>query len=488
MLRKPKPKIKSELPKEKSPKVPANIPKPKKQKPKPKEKEKVIENQDEDDSDGDLILESNRALDTGSSSENKNKGSGYEGTPPGSRQTGLKASPWGPANMGTFGRPIEIRMRGQNSEKPVSKGKEEIFPDDSFQQSTMPGNNSHKDDFQSFGLSVKTAKVYNNLSKMFTQLVNSVRDSILLDGLEIIEEHSKLVTGGSRDKTLRFWNIITENGNHRLEIEHEMAIFRKSITNIKYLSARELLLAGDSNELYIFDMRDYFRSGKQPEDIERLTNKHWLRCIYHHDTHEHDWLLFAKAHSIYYYDLDKMRLLDLKAQNLKENVMCFEKVNDRYMMVGSGRVICFWDVENARQVGKQSQHHDKYINKIYYIKKKRTVLSGGDDGFIYLYRMKESKPELSLRQKISPSGSTEKSFIDSLIYFEGQAMLFCSNRTNSLTIFCFNSSNNLKEKSQITNLSFKVTGLCFWKAKTSLLAYSSLEDKIIIFGIMGQNH
>ena len=195
-------------------------------------------------------------------------------------------------------------------------------------------------------------------------------------------------------------------------------------------------------------MRDYFRSGKQPEDIERLTNKHWLRCIYHHDTHEHDWLLFAKAHSIYYYDLDKMRLLDLKAQNLKENVMCFEKVNDRYMMVGSGRVICFWDVENARQVGKQSQHHDKYINKIYYIKKKRTVLSGGDDGFIYLYRMKESKPELSLRQKISPSGSTEKSFIDSLIYFEGQAMLFCSNRTNSLTIFCFNSSNNLKEKSQ----------------------------------------
>lgn len=391
---------------------------------------------------------------------------------------------WGRNQLGTFGNPT-IAKRGNKYTPSELKGKEEIFPDESFQESNMPGNNSHKDDFQSFGLSVKTTKVYNNLSKMFTQYVNSVKDSILLDGLEIIEEHNKLVTGGSKDKTLRFWNIVTKNGTHSLEIEHQLKIFKKSITNIKYLSARELLLAGDSNELYIFDMRDYFRLNKRPEDIEKLTNKHWLRCIYHHDTHQFDWLLFAKGHSIYYYDLDKMALLNKEVEDLNENVMCFEKVNDRYMMVGSGRVICFWDVEKARKVGSESQHHEKYINKIYYIKKRRTVLSGGDDGFIYLYRMKESKPELSLRQKISPSGSTDKSFIDSLIYFEEQAMLFCSNRTNSLTIFCFNSSNNLKEKSQIMNLTFKVTGLAFWKSKVSLMAYSSLEPQIIIFGIMG---
>jgi WD40 repeat protein len=367
----------------------------------------------------------------------------------------------------------EIEVRGENS-------------DEDFGAQGDPSS----DDFMSFGHSVSTQKVYNNLAKMFTQLENSIKNPVLLSALVVIESESILVTGGSNDRTLRFWSILTQENGYTLRCEHELKVFNKSITNVKYIENRQLIVAGDSQLLIMFDMTDFFEDkSKKPEPIDQLLNSHWLRCIYHYYSKSKDWLITAKNNTLYYYDFDKMQSITelIQPNTFDENIMCFETVNSEYVLVGNGKSISFLSVQNGRKVGQSRRDHEKLINNILYVKKRKYVLSGGDDGFIFLYKLSVSNLSLNIVQKVSPSGSTPKSFIDSLIYFEEQSMLFCTNRTKSLTIFCFNRNNLLKEKSKITELKFKVTGLYFWKKQVSLLAYSSLVPNIIILGFAGVN-
>ena len=372
------------------------------------------------------------------------------------------------------------------------KNKEEeilINSDDSnnkFGKDTDPS----QDDFMSFGHSVSTQKVYNNLAKMFTQLENSIKNPILLSALAVIESESILVTGGSNDRTLRFWSILAQENGYTLKSEHEMKVFNKSITNVKYIERKQLILAGDSQLLIMFDMTDFFENKSiKPRQVEVLKNSHWLRCIYHYYTNSKDWLITAKNNTLFYFDLDNMRTITprINPDKFDENIMCFEQINDSTVLVGNGKSISFLSIRDGKRIGESRRDHDKLINNILYVKKRKYVLSGGDDGFIFLYRLNMKKLNLHIMQKVSPSGSTPKSFIDSLVYFEEQSMLFCTNRTKSLTIFCFNRNNLLKEKSKITELKFKVTGLYFWKKQVSLLAYSSLVPNIIILGFAGVN-
>ena len=415
-------------------------------------------------------------------------------------------------NMETFGKPVTYNFKfdpyKKNAEKNKPKQeqetrsvpkkqkerkseKEEIEvhnegSDADFDATKDPSS----DDFMSFGHSVSTQKVYNNLAKMFTQLENSIKNPVLLSALVVIESEGILVTGGSNDRTLRFWSILTKENGYTLKCEHELKVFNKSITNIKYIENRQLIVAGDSQLLIMFDMTDFFDDkAKQPEPIDQLLNSHWLRCIYHYYSKSNDWLITAKNNSLFYYDFDKMQIItsQINPDLFDENIMCFETVNSKYVLVGNGKSISFLNVVDGKRVGDSRRDHEKLINNILYVKKRKCVLSGGDDGFIFLYKLSVSDLSLAIVQKVSPSGSTPKSFIDSLIYFEEQSMLFCTNRTKSLTIFCFNRNNLLKEKSKITELKFKVTGLYFWKKQVSLLAYSSLVPNIIILGFAGVN-
>ena len=377
-------------------------------------------------------------------------------------------------------------------EKTESKKEEEEILIDSNDSENKIGKDTDpsQDDFMSFGHSVSTQKVYNNLAKMFTQLENSIKNPILLSALVVIESESILVTGGSNDRTLRFWSILAQENGYTLQSEHEMKVFNKSITNVKYIERKQLILAGDSQLLIMFDMTDFFENKSvQPRKVEVLKNSHWLRCIYHYYTNSKDWLITAKNNSLFYFDLDSMKTITprINPDKFDENIMCFEQINDSTVLVGNGKSISFLSIRDGKRVGESRRDHDKLINNILYVKKRKYVLSGGDDGFIFLYRLNMKKLNLHIMQKVSPSGSTPKSFIDSLVYFEEQSMLFCTNRTKSLTIFCFNRNNLLKEKSKITELKFKVTGLYFWKKQVSLLAYSSLVPNIIILGFAGVN-
>lgn len=362
----------------------------------------------------------------------------------------------------------------------------------SMSQENNFGKNSDpsSDDFISFGHSVSTQRVYNNLAKMFTQLENSVKNPILLSALVVIESESILVTGGSNDRTLRFWSILAKESGYTLRSEHELKIFNKSITNIKYIENRQIVVAGDSQLLIMFDMTSFFTNkAKSPDPIVQLLHSHWLRCIFHHYTKSRDWLITAKNTNLFYYDFDRMENVTTKInpERFNENIMCFEAIDDEFVMIGNGKSISFLEIVSGKQVGESRRDHEKLINNILYVKKRRYVLSGGDDGFIFLYKLNLKNLNLNIIQKVSPSGSTPKSFIDSLVYFEEQSMLFCTNRTKSLTIFCFNRNNLLKEKSKITELKFKVTGLYFWRKQVSLLAYSSLVPNIIILGFAGVN-
>jgi WD40 repeat protein len=237
-------------------------------------------------------------------------------------------------------------------------------------------------------------------------------------------------------------------------------------------------------------MANFFDNKKRaPEPIVKLLNNHWLRCIFHYYTKSKDWLITAKNMNLFYFDFDKLESITkrINPDKFDENIMCFESINDEHVMVGNGKSISFLNIESGKKVGISRRDHEKLINNILYVKKRKYVLSGGDDGFIFLYKLNLKKLNLQIIQKVSPSGSTAKSFIDSLVYFEEQSMLFCTNRTKSLTIFCFNRNNLLKEKSKITELKFKVTGLYFWRKQVSLLAYSSLVPNIIILGFAGVN-
>lgn len=363
---------------------------------------------------------------------------------------------------------------------------ESSSPKDNFGKNSDPSS----DDFVSFGHSVSTHRVYNNLAKMFTQLENSIKNPILLSALVVIESESVLVTGGSNDRTLRFWSILAKESGYTLRCEHELKIFNKSITNIQYIENRQVVVAGDSQLLIMFDMTSFFADKRRsPDPIVQLLNSHWLRCIFHHYTKSHDWLITAKNMSLFYYDFDRMENITprIVPDKFEENIMCFETIDDQHVMVGNGKSISFLQIASGKQVGESRRDHEKLINNILYVRKRRYVLSGGDDGFIFLYKLNSKQLTLNIIQKVSPSGSTPKSFIDSLVYFEEQSMLFCTNRTKSLTIFCFNRNNLLKEKSKITELKFKVTGLYFWRKQVSLLAYSSLVPNIIILGFAGVN-
>ena len=352
-------------------------------------------------------------------------------------------------------------------------------------------NETASENFMSFGYSVKTTTVAKNLSKMFTQLENSVKNPILLSALEMIDDHNILITGGSTDKKLRIWTMKPVKGSYTLELEQEMEIFTKSVTNIKYIKEKKLLFAGDSQNLYVYNMTPFLQNkAKQPKPINHFKNIHWMRCIYHYKTEMDDWLITAKLTTIYYFELGNFKRINIHNSNqgFTEKIMCFEPVNNEYLLVGSGMTVSFWDIKRAALVGKSRKDHEKLINNILFVKRKNAVLSGGDDGFVFVYALHTSKePRLQILQKISPSGSTKKSFIDSLVYFEEQAMLFCTNRTKSVTIFCFNSEGLLKEKSKIADLKFKVTGLYFSKKNISLVAYSSLEPEIIILGFTGNS-
>lgn len=325
---------------------------------------------------------------------------------------------------------------------------------------------------------------------MFTQLENSIKNPILLSALVVIESEGILVTGGSNDRTLRFWSILAKENGYTLKCEHELKIFNKSITNIKYIENRQLIIAGDSQLLIMFDMTNFFEDKtKSPDPIVKLMNNHWLRCIFHYYTKSRDWLITAKNMNLFYFDFDRLESItyEINPDKFDENIMCFESIDDNFVMVGNGKSISFLDIVSGKKVGESRRDHEKLINNILYVRKRKYVLSGGDDGFIFLYKLNTKKLSLQIIQKVSPSGSTAKSFIDSLVYFEEQSMLFCTNRTKSLTIFCFNRNNLLKEKSKITELKFKVTGLYFWKKQVSLLAYSSLVPNIIILGFAGVN-
>ena len=349
---------------------------------------------------------------------------------------------------------------------------------------------TRSEEFQSFGYSIKTTTISNNLSKMFTQLENSVLNPILLSALCIIEKEEVVVTGGSADQKLRFWSIVPGKIGFKLHLDHEMLVFTNSATNIKYIPSFKLLLAGDNTNLFLYDMTDFLVDReKKPVMKKHLLDIHWMRCMCHFKTEREDWLLTARKKKIFYFDLRKMKKFHINAnpEPFVEKIMCFQEIHDGLFVIGNGMRVSFWKVFEGKRIGQDRIDHEKLINKILYVKKKKSVLSGGDDGYVFVYRLHLDKPRLQLMQKISPSGSTRKSFVDSLIYFEEQGMLFCTNRTNSVTIFCFNKDNMLKEKNKIQNLKFKVTGLAFWKKKTSLVAYSSLVPEIIILGFMGNS-
>ena len=393
--------------------------------------------------------------------------------------------------MDTFGNKNQFMFQPDKNKKRILNQEErENEKQDEQVADSMDMVDGQSEDFMSFGHSVSTTKVYNNVAKMFTQLQKDVANPVLLSALVIIEEHDILVTGGSNDKTLRFWSIVSDDSRYDLELEHELKIFSKSATNVRYIPERRLILAGDSISLFIFDMEKFFGDHNQkPQLIVHLHHIHWLRCMYHYKINPNDWLITAKGLQIFYFDLATLTQISIKKEIdlFKEKIMCFEEMDDSHILVGNGKSISFWDVKNGKIVGITASDHEKFINNILHIKKRRIVLSGGDDGFVFVYKLNAKEKVLNIMQKISPSGSTTKSFIDSLVYFEEQSMLFCTNRTKNLTIFCFNSDNILKEKSKITDLKFKVTGLYFWKRKVSLLAYSSLEPQIIILGFAGVN-
>jgi WD40 repeat protein len=412
-----------------------------------------------------------------------------------------------PNTMETFGEPMNFKPRfdykktnenksdtkedfilvpGLSEEdKKIKKVEKETEKEPEVNKKKYDPANAKSENFLSFGNSVSTQRVYNNLDRMFTQLENSVLNPIILSALTIIESYGVLVTGGINDKILRFWRMKIKNNSYALNLKHEMKIFEKSITNIKYIKNRQLIIAGDRECLIMFDMTQFFENYEQkPIPIVKLNNVHWLRCMYHYQTDLDDWLITARNTQMFYYNFNIMEEITHKMypEEFRKKIMCFEHINNEFMLVGSGSSLSFWDIRNGLHAGESRGDHEGLISSILYVKRKKRVMSGGDDGFIYLYLINPQEPSLKILQKISPSGSSAKSYIDSFVYFEEQSMLFCTNRTNNVTIFGFNRVNLLKEKSKIKNLKFKVTGLYFWKSRVSLVAYSSLVPQIIILG------
>ena len=409
-----------------------------------------------------------------------------------------------PKTLETFGEPanfkprFEIHKKARGSKRKSDTQEEFVLLTDKSEEDVKQRNleseikknlnernNAKSENFMSFGNSVSTQRVYNNLDRMFTQLENSVLNPIILSALTIIESHGVLVTGGTNDKILRFWKMDSRDNSYLLSLKHEIRGFTKSITNIKYIKNRQLVIAGDSQSLIMFDMIRFFEHYEhKPIPIVKLSQVHWLRCIYHYRTDFDDWLVTARNTQVYYYNFNIMEPITHKVrpEDFDKGIMCFEHVNSDFLLVGSGHTLSFWKIRDGLHAGEKRKDHDGLISSILYVKRKKRVMSGGDDGFIYLYLIDPKEPSLKILQKISPSGSSSKSFIDSFVFFEEQMMLFCTNRTNNVTIFSFNRVNLLKEKSKIKNLKFKVTGLYFWKSRVSLVAYSSLVPQIIILG------
>ena len=338
-----------------------------------------------------------------------------------------------PKTLDTFGTPYELKPRFEAKEKEVSKepisdefqmisdqGEDEIDKEKDLEEQMIENqkNNVKSDTFLSFGNSVSTQRVYNHLNKMFTQLENSVKDPIILSALAIIESESVLITGGMNDKILRFWKIEVHKNSYFLKLKQELAHFTRSITNIKYIEHRQLILAGDSLTLIMFDMTRFFEDmNTPPRPIVQLNRIHRQRCLYPNQTPKDEWLITARNNKMFYYDFKIMDKLThkIRPEEFEERIMCFENINEELLLVASGNGLSFWDIRNGLHVGKRRTDHEEVISNILYVPRKKRVLSGGDDGFIFLYKLNKKEPSLNILQKISPSNSNSKCFIDSLV-------------------------------------------------------------------------
>ena len=394
----------------------------------------------------------------------------------------------GMKNMVTFGNGNEFKFN-QRKSNPIDPLKEENYRGE--QTPSSEDSNSINEEFISFGHSVKTHIVMNNINEIFTHNVEDVKNPILLNGLTILEDKDILATAGNSDKTLRLWTILKDQTIYSLKLEHEMKIFEHIPTNLKYLKERELLLAGDLKDLIFIQMKNFFKDKtNKPKTTTILKNYHSMRCLYHLKTDKMDYLVTAKGKRINYYDLKASQKVKISSKTRKftQSIMAFEPINKKCMIVASGKLLSFWDLEKHEKIGKDYLNHEDKINVILYIKRRLSVLSGSNDGIIFLYKLDRKKISLELVQKISVAKPKMSSSIDSLFYFKEKSMLFCTNNSKEIVVYCFNSSNTLEEKSKIKDFNFQVNGLYFWKKQVSLIAYSYVKPKITILTFKGVNN
>lgn len=345
---------------------------------------------------------------------------------------------------------------------------------------------SNRDNFISFG-TVKTSKIKSDLKKVTTKLETSVKDIILLNALTVIDSHRLLVTAGSSDKMIRIWSIINiDVSKVSLKLIYESQFFEKPPTNLFYIPEKKYLFAGDQIHLFVFCLGDLLKNhSNSPKLVKTFSNIHWAKCIYPFKSMNDNWIMTAHKNKIFYTDLNSLKTV-YTSTNFQFNgkIMCFEAISDSIIAVADSEEICFWDIHQRECTGERRKDHSKAINHILNIKHKNNILTGADDGFIFNYSIKnKNDPKLLLLQKITPSNSKARSFIDSFIYFPDQALVLCTNRTKCITIFALKRNELLEEKTQIENLKFKATGLYLWKKEMTLIVYSSSKDQIVIYGL-----
>lgn len=345
---------------------------------------------------------------------------------------------------------------------------------------------SNRDNFISFG-TVKTSKIKSDLKKVTIKLETNIKDIILLNALTVIDSHRLLVTAGSSDKTIRIWSITnTELDKISLKLIYESQFFEKPPTNLFYIAEKKYLFAGDQIHLFVFCMSDILKNhSNSPKLIKTFSNIHWAKCIYPFKSNNQHFIITAYKNKVFYTDLNSLKTVYTSTHfQFNGRLMCFEPISDSIIAVADSEEICFWHIHQRECVGERRKDHSKVINHILNIENKNNILTGGDDGFIFNYSIKnKNDPKLSLLQKITPSNSKIRSFIDSFIYFPDQSLILSTNRTKCITIFALKRNELLEEKTQIEDLKFKATGLYLWKKEMSLIVYSSSKDQIVIYGL-----